>query len=331
VTVLDLAHRAADAALEVTVVGGFSRIGYEARRSLFHWDAQPAPDLAGRVVLVTGATGGLGFAAADALARRGAQVWIVGRDAGRTDDARDRIVAATPGAHVSVIVADLASLDDVHECAARVAEQAPRLDALVHNAGALTHELEYTADGIELTAQVHVVAPFLLTTLLLPLLRATEGARVVTVSSGGMYTQPLDLPALVVARQPFNGSRAYANAKRAQVVLNELWPTRPEAAGVTFHAMHPGWADTPGVQASLPRFRSIMRPVLRTPAQGADTIVWLASAPEPLQRNGAFWLDRRPRATSPLPWTRTSPAEAEALWSWCVKVARRAGDRGVPS
>lgn len=328
---LDLARRAADAALEVTVVGGFSRLGYQARRSLFHWDAQPAPDLGGRVVLVTGATGGLGFAAADALARRGATLWIVGRDAVRTDEARDRIVDATPDASVSVLVADLASLDDVRQCADRVSDQASRLDALVHNAGALTHELQYTGDGIELTAQVHVVAPFLLTTLLLPLLRATAGARVVTVSSGGMYTQALDLPGLVVPRAPFNGSRTYANAKRAQVVLNALWPTRPEAAGVTFHAMHPGWADTPGVQASLPRFHSIMGPVLRTPAQGADTIVWLASGSEPTGHNGEFWLDRRPRATSPFPWTRTAAADAEKLWDWCVKEARLAEDRGVPA
>ena len=123
-TVLALARRAADAAWEVTGVGGFSRLGYEARRSLFHWDAQPAPDLGGQVVLVTGATGGLGFAAADALARRGANLWIVGRDADRTDDARDRIIDATPGATVSVIVADLASLDDVRECAERVTESA---------------------------------------------------------------------------------------------------------------------------------------------------------------------------------------------------------------
>src|SRR5689334_6978136 len=102
--------------------------------------------------------------------------------------------------------------------------------------------------------------------MIVPRLRTTHGARVITVSSGGMYTQPLDLEMLETPRHPFNGTRVYANAKRAQVVLNELWSRQPSAAGVTFQAMHPGWADTPGVKASLPRFHALMGPLLRTPA-----------------------------------------------------------------
>jgi len=90
--------------------------------------------------------------------------------------------------------------------------------------------------------------------------------------------------------------------------------------------MHPGWADTPGVQASLPRFRRVMRPLLRSPEQGADTIAWLAGAPESLAGNGQFWLDRRPRATTVLPWTRPTAAEGESLWRWCTL---HTGARGV--
>ncbi len=321
-SLMDLVRRGADGVLEATVIGGFSRIGFEARRSLFRWDAEPVTDLHGRVALVTGATGGLGFSTAHALAARGAEVCIVGRDAARTESAREQILAATPDARVTTVVADLARLDDVRACADRVRDTASRLDALVHNAGALASTLQFTDDGIEITAQVHVVAPFLLTHLLLPTLRTTPGARVITVSSGGMYTQALDLGDLAVPGSPFRGARAYANAKRAQVVLNALWSRHPEGSGVTFHAMHPGWADTPGIEASLPRFRAVMRPILRTPAQGADTIVWLTSAPEPLQSNGEFWLDRRVRHTSPLPWTRTTDADAERLWDWCTARAR---------
>ncbi len=313
----DLARRAADSALEATVVGGFSRIGYAARRRLFHWDSEPVPDLSGRTALVTGATGGLGFATAQALAARGADVWIVGRDAARTDAARARIASATPGARLTTALADLARLDDVRALAARLTDATDHLDVLVHNAGALVHDLHVTTDGIEVTAQVHVVAPFLLTHLLLPVVRATRGGRVVTVSSGGMYTRALDLAALEHPSEPFNGSRAYANAKRAQVVLNGLWARLPASEGVVFHAMHPGWADTPGVEASLPRFHTIMGPLLRTPDEGADTIVWLASADSPLASNGEFWLDRRTRRTSPLPWTHTSATDADALWDWC--------------
>ena len=110
----------ADGALEATVVGSFSRVGFAARRALFHWDADPAPDLAGRVVLVTGATSGIGLAASRALAARHAKVWLVGRDDERTEAARRQIVAATPGAQLSTVRTDLAVLDDVRACAAKV-------------------------------------------------------------------------------------------------------------------------------------------------------------------------------------------------------------------
>jgi NAD(P)-dependent dehydrogenase (short-subunit alcohol dehydrogenase family) len=279
----------------------------------------------GRVALVTGATGGLGLAAAATLAERNADVWIVGRDPQRTDAARDAIAALAPEASVTTAVADLAVLDDVRNLADLVRRSVPRLDVLIHNAGALTHELHSTVDGLEVTAQVHVVAPFLLTTELLPVLQATPGARVVTVTSGGMYTHRLDPDALATPSLPFNGVRAYANAKRAQVVLNELWSQHRAASGVTFHAMHPGWADTPGVRESLPRFSSVMGPLLRTPGQGADTMVWLAADPHALETNGLLWLDRRPRSVAPLPGTRTSDVDAERCWRWCVE---RAGVSG---
>ena len=317
-TRFDGARRLADAALEATVVGSFSRIGFAARRALFDWDAEPIVDMSGRVALVTGATGGLGLAAATALAQRNADLWIVGRDPQRIEAARRAIAAVAPASSVTTAVADLAVLDDVRNLADRVRRSVPRLDVLIHNAGALTHDLRYTADGLEVTAQVHVVAPFLLTTSLLPSLQATPDARVITVSSGGMYTQRLDLDTLATPTIPFNGVRAYANAKRAQVVLNELWSKHRAASGVVFHAMHPGWADTPGVRESLPRFRALMGPLLRTPSQGADTMVWLASDPRALETNGQFWLDRRPRSVAPLPGTRTSDADAERLWNWCV-------------
>jgi NAD(P)-dependent dehydrogenase (short-subunit alcohol dehydrogenase family) len=165
---------------------------------------------------------------------------------------------------------------------------------------------------------VHVVAPFLLTTLLLPQLQASAHGRVVFVSSGGMYTRRLDVDALEHPLEPFDGVRAYADAKRAQVALTDLWARHSAGRGISFHAMHPGWADTPGLRESLPRFRRVMHPFLRSAEQGADTMAWLTAAPEARAANGAFWLDRRPRATTVLPWTRTPDGEAERLWNWCV-------------
>jgi dehydrogenase/reductase SDR family protein 12 len=308
-----------DRALECTVVGSFSRIGFSARRALFNWDASPEADLHGRVVVVTGATGGLGLAAAHLLARRGASLFLVGRDAERTKDARASVIRDSPGAQVKFVVADLADLDAVRRAAAELQASSPRVDALIHNAGALVSTLQRVNGGHERTAQVHVVSPFLLTTLLLPALRAGDGARVISVSSGGMYTRRLDIDALDTPREPFDGVRVYANAKRAEVVLNEQWARHPAGRGIHFHAMHPGWADTPGVRASLPRFRRIMRPILRTPEQGADTMAWLAGTDEALDSNGAFWLDRRRRATNFVPWTRTIEGDGERLWDWCVE------------
>lgn len=311
-----------DALLEVSVVGSFSRIGYVTRRRLFSWE-DPRPEaLLGRVALVTGASSGLGFATARNLAALGATVVLLGRDHTRTEEARTAIEAAVDGADVSVVLADLDRLDEVRRAAAEVLRDHDRLDILVHNAGTLTHELVHTPDGIEQTTQTHVVAPFLLTALLLPSLRVA-GGRVITVTSGGMYTARLDLDALTAPdAATFDGVRAYARAKRAQVVLTEQWAERFAGSGVTFVAMHPGWADTPGVRTALPSFHRLVGPILRTPDEGVDTTVWLASTDLPEDANGALFLDRHRRRTVHVPGTATSDADAQLLWDWC---AARAG------
>ena len=173
----DAARVAADIALEASVVGSFTRVGYAARRALFDWDDEPAPDLRGRVAVVTGATGGLGLATASGLARLGAEVRLVGRDDVKLGRAVEALRNEVPGASVVTHTSDFTVLDDVRSLADELTTQTDRLDVVVHNAGALVHDLERTVDGIELTAQVHVVAPFLLTSLLLPRLRSTTGAR----------------------------------------------------------------------------------------------------------------------------------------------------------
>lgn len=302
-----------DAALEATIAGSFTAIGYGARSRLYGWSAPAAGSLEGRTVLVTGATSGLGRATAEALAGAGARVVVLGRDPRRTAQAVDDIRAATGNDAVEHVVADLADLSAVRHAASDLRARLDRLDALVNNAGALTHEYTRTVDGLELTYQTHVVAPFLLVSELLPVLAGTSGSRVVTVSSGGMYTESLDVERVQMSAERYDGVVAYARAKRAQVVLNAQWARRTTAPPV-FHAMHPGWADTPGVVDSLPTFHKVTGPFLRTPQQGADTIIWLASAAEPSRSNGLFWLDRRPRRTSYLPGTTTEPAAAEALW-----------------
>ncbi len=316
-----------DLALEATVALSFSKVGYQVRRRLFAWPevagAAPMPR-AERVVVVTGATSGLGRAVAGRLAAVGATVVITGRDAGRTRRVRAELVAETANPAIHDVAADLGHLDQVVALAERVGDAHPRLDALIHNAGALVHAHQRTPDGLELTVQTHVVAPFLLTRLLLDRLASTPDSRVVTVTSGGLYTRALGDPDVDFDPRPdqFDGVATYARAKRAQVVLTQQWAHRHDRSGVAFHAVHPGWVDTPGLAAALPGFHRRMAPWLRTPDQGGDTIAWLAVSPdaEPAP-GGHLWLDRHRRWVDKVPWTVTSAGAADHLWRW---VANRA-------
>jgi NAD(P)-dependent dehydrogenase (short-subunit alcohol dehydrogenase family) len=190
-----------------------------------------------------------------------------------------------------------------------------RLDVLIHNAGAIHATYQASKEGFELTVAGQVVAPFLLTSLLLPALLAAGRSRVITVSSAGMYTQRFDPAILRMPAVGYQGVAAYAKAKRAQVMLSENWAKELAGTGVSFHAMHPGWVDTPGIAVALPGFYRVMRSLLRTPQQGADTIIWLATADPAQLGTGRFWHDRRPRSEYRLPWTRTAqPASTRGFW-----------------
>ncbi len=124
-----------------------------------------------------------------------------------------------------------------------------------------------------------------------------------------------------MAHEGFDGPTAYARSKRAQVILTELWAERLKGTGVVVHAMHPGWADTPGLQSSLPRFYGVTKRLLRTPQEGADTIVWLGAAPEPARCSGGFWHDRRQRPSHRLPWTKGTPEDRDRLWAECERLS----------
>ena len=314
-----LAHTV-DLLLEATVAGSFSRLGYEARRRLDHWEDPPADALAGRRILLTGATSGIGRAATGQLLDLGAEVLVVGRDEQRTTTAVAELAQAHPAGTVSAHVADLGDLPSVRALADALLAGGQPLDAVVHNAGALLAEKTITPDGLETTLAVHLVGPHLLTERLVPLLRAP--ARVVWVTSGGMYSQGLDVDRLEMDADGYKGSAQYARAKRAQVELLGLWAERLAPIAVA-HAMHPGWADTPGVERALPTFRKVTGPALRTPDQGADTLVWLLWAEQPGEISGKLWLDRRERSTVHVPGTGTDDDERARLWAWVEEAAER--------
>lgn len=314
-----------DAILEAPIVPSFTRIGFDVRRRLFGWRDVGSYDLGGRVIVVTGATSGLGRAAAEQLARDGATVIIVGRNPDKTARVAADLRDATGNPDVSAVVADMGDYESVRRAADQILGEHDRLDVLIHNAGALSHERVDAPDGTEATVASQVVGPFLLTCLLLERLAASAPARVITMSSGGMYSAELTIDGLQMVAADYTGSKQYALAKRAQVTLNEMWADRVDRRSVVFHSMHPGWADTPGVEEALPTFRKIVGPLLRDVDAGADTMVWLAADDgEPLATTGGFWLDRRVRRIHRLGSTRRSdtPERREQLWNW---VTERAG------
>lgn len=302
-----------DTLMDRTVAPGFSRIGSAVRSRLPGWPADPPPDaLVGQTAAVTGATSGLGLATAEGLARLGAAVRLVVRDEQKGERVRRELEAAVPGAVFTVDRCDVSDLDDVRRFAAAL--DVDRLDVLVHNAGAMPPARIESPQGHELTMALHVLGPVLMTELLAPVLSGHE-ARTILVTSGGMYGQRLRHDDPEYLDGDYTGTAAYARSKRAQVELLPVLAARWGGLGLAVHATHPGWADTPGVAESLPRFHTLTSPFLRDAQAGADTTVWLAAtAPQPT--SGQLWHDRRARPEHLLRRTRTGDDERNTLWTW---------------
>lgn len=296
----------------IAAAPGFTEHGYRALDDKAHSEFMDD-----RVVVVTGATGGIGEAIACEYARLGATTVIVGRNAQRLAAAAARVrdFAGCAPDRVTTVEADLLDVGQTRAAADALVAAHPRIDVLVNNAGALFPERATTADGFERTLAINLVAPFVLTESLMPALVAARG-RVVNMSSGGMYLQPLVLEDLNVADERFDGTKAYARAKRGLVALTRHWARRYAETGVIFNAMHPGWVATEGVAQSLPGFNRAVSRFLRDARMGADTAVWLGASAAAGQTSGAFFFDRRPRPTAVLPNTQVRPSQAQQLHGW---------------
>ena len=310
-----------DDLLEVTVVASFSRVGFEARRRLWGWTMPGPGDLDGRTVLITGPTSGLGREAAEQFAALGARVILAGRTRGKLEAVRAELMATHGVDRFPIVIADMGSLGSVRDAVDEILATKSRLDVVIDNAGAIFPERTIGPDGIEASFATMVVGPFVLVSGLLPLLDRTEGSRVIAVTSGGQYAQRLDLDDLESAAGPYSGTRAYARAKRAQVTLAREWARRLRPSGIAVDAMHPGWADTPGLTASLPGFSDVMRPFLRSAAEGIDTLIWLATTPSTGEPSGQLYLDRRARPFDRFPGSRLSAAERRRLWDLVVDLS----------
>jgi retinol dehydrogenase 14 len=269
--------------------------------------------MAGKTVLVTGGTGGIGRATALGLAALGAHLAITGRNRGRTEGAA-RAIRAAGGGRVDVFVADLSSQAEVRRLADEILGHLPRIDVLVNNVGGYWNTRHVTADGLERTFALNHLAPFLLTNLLVDRLKESAPARVVTVASNAQALGRIDFADLQGARS-YSGARAYNQSKLANVLFTHELARRLPATAVTANALHPGVVSTSfgaedpgGVQRLLVPF---MRPFMKSPAQGAATSRHLASAPELARLTGRYFADSKLRRSSARSYDE---ADAARLW-----------------
>jgi len=271
--------------------------------------------MAGKVVLITGGTGGIGKATAIGLATLGARVGITGRDLARAEQAAADIRATSGNTAVDAFAADLTSQAEVRRLATAVLDAYPRLDVLVNNVGGFWAHRHPTADGLERTFALNHLAPFLLTTLLLDRLKASAPARVITVSSGAQSMGRIDFDDLQGARN-YSGQRAYNQSKLANVMFTNELARRLEGTGVTANSGHPGVVRTNfGAEDQAWFFTVIsrvVRPLLKTPAQGARSPIYLASSPDLDNVTGQFFANGKPKTANKLAY---DPDMTAKLWN----------------
>lgn len=280
-------------------------------------------NMQGKTVLVTGATNGIGKVTATELAKMGAQVVIIGRSAAKVDATLNEIRAKSGGkAQVSALVGDLSLMSEVRRLAAEFRQQHSRLDVLVNNAGGVFSERKVTAEGLEWTFALNHMSYFLLTNLLLDLLKASAPSRIVSVSSGAHTMGKLNFDDLQ-NEQNYNmgGFRAYSQSKMMNIQFTYALARRLAGSGVTANVLHPGAVATGfGMNngSLMLRLFGLFRPFMLTPEKGADTMIYLASSPEVEGVSGQYF-DRRKSIRS-VAYSYDEAAQ-ERLWEMSEQIA----------
>uniref|UniRef100_A0A7R9V154 Dehydrogenase/reductase SDR family member 12 n=1 Tax=Chlamydomonas euryale TaxID=1486919 RepID=A0A7R9V154_9CHLO len=249
--------------------------------------------LDGKLCLVTGANQGIGLATSIELAKHGAKVYMVCRNPERGEAAVAQVKSQSGSSDVFLKVCDISSLASVVAFADGVAAAGEAVYCLVNNAGVLINEREKSVDGFDMNTATNTLGTYVLTALLAPALARCPGSRIITVTSGGMYTQHLDSKDLNNKNMhKYDGSVAYALDKRRQVAMTERLAELLGKSGVGVYAMHPGWTETDGVKKSIPGFYKFYKDKFRDIGMGIDTIVWLALQDQDKLKPGALYLDR---------------------------------------
>ena len=279
-------------ALDKSVVFSFDRTGYNRHKKRFV-EGSCSASLSGKNFLVTGGNSGIGFAAVEQLAARDATVLLACRSLERGEAAIAAIKGRNPDARLELRQVDMADLPSVSNLGDQI--EGP-LHGIIHNAGNMVDECQYTDAKIEYITSLHVAGPYILSLRLQKQLGAggkEGGARIIFVASGGMYTQGLSAKELFNPSGKYDGMRHYAHTKRAQVVLADQLHKRLKPHGIAVHSMHPGWVDTPSVRRAMPKFTFFTKGILRAPEEGADTISWLAGYDgNDIDEESGFWFDR---------------------------------------
>lgn len=254
--------------------------------------------IAGRRVVITGATNGIGLAAAEQLARLGAELTLVARDRDRAAAVLERIREAAPDSPVpDTAFADLSSQAEVRRLAAELMDRSPHIDVLINNAGAMFGTRRLTVDGIEATWALNHLAPFLLTTLLLDCMKEHPPGRIITTSSAAHQAAHIPFDDMAAEREwKAKGFGRYGETKLANILFTAELAWRLEGSGVTANCFHPGLVDTGFNRNNGKAMKLAMmaiKPFARTPEHGAETLVWLADSPDASQYNGGYFVDRR--------------------------------------
>ena len=257
--------------------------------------------------LVTGANTGIGFEVARGLARRGLRVALACRDRAKGEIARHAIASETRNPNIELLVVDLASQSSIRSAAHQFSQRHDVLDVLVNNAGTSSPKRRETPDGIELTFATNVLGYHLFTGQLLELLRRAPAARVINTAS--MMAYGLELDDVNFKRRRYDASTAYAQSKQADRMLTWALAHRLAGTPITANALHPGAVNTALLRALAPGFSGI------TPAEGAETAVWLATSPEVAGVSGRLWVRRRET-----PCEFRGRDNEEALWSLCDRM-----------